>query len=45
MSGQIIAEIKILPVGTPTPSLSRYISACAVPSRERDRSLHEPYAI
>ncbi len=24
----IIAEIKILPIGTPTPSLSRYVAAC-----------------
>ncbi|MBI2836248.1 MAG: MTH1187 family thiamine-binding protein [Chloroflexi bacterium] len=28
MKESVIAEIKILPVGTPTPSLSRYISAC-----------------
>lgn len=28
MNGQVIAEIKILPIGTPTPGLSRYISAC-----------------
>lgn len=28
MKESIIAEIKILPIGTPTPSLSRYISAC-----------------
>lgn len=28
MKDSVIAEIKILPIGTPTPSLSRYIAAC-----------------
>ena len=28
MKDLVIAEIKILPIGTPTPSMSRYIAAC-----------------
>ncbi|MBI2852818.1 MAG: MTH1187 family thiamine-binding protein [Chloroflexi bacterium] len=28
MKESVIAELKVLPVGTSTPSLSRYISAC-----------------
>ncbi|MFC2051310.1 MTH1187 family thiamine-binding protein [Chloroflexota bacterium] len=28
MEGQVIAEVKIIPIGTVTTSLSRYIGAC-----------------
>ena len=28
MKESVIAEIKVLPIGTTTPSLSRYIAAC-----------------